>query len=76
MIKSNLEQVLKKNGRSAYWLSKQLGIKPQSIYPYVHGTDVPSLMRALQMAKHLDCKVDDLFELVDDNEEQTKNRLI
>lgn len=60
---SRVEQVLEEKGKTAYWLAKQMGISPQMVYMYIRLEKTPSLKRALQMAKILECKVDDLFEL-------------
>lgn len=62
---AGLECQLKKMRQARGWtqsrLAELVGIKRQAIYDIESGRYVPNTAVALQLAKHLDCKVEDLF---------------
>ncbi|SHE65919.1 putative transcriptional regulator [Seinonella peptonophila] len=67
-IKSKLESVLREhkeagNKISKGWLASELGVSRQSITNYIDGKYYPTLDKALLMARLLDRKVEDIFEL-------------
>ena len=46
--------------------AKVLDVPPQTLSGWVTGNNKPSLEQAFKIAKHLNCKVDDLWEYKED----------
>lgn len=73
-IKSRIERVLLEhkeagNKISREWLATQLGVSRQTISNYISGRYLPTLDKALKLAKLLDRSVEDLYELVESSVE-------
>jgi putative transcriptional regulator len=81
MIRFKLNEVLNEKDKSMYWLSKETGIRPNTIGQWVNNEqlrfeldeqgktkDVKSISVDVlnKICKALDCKVEDLIEYVDD----------
>ena len=60
---NNLEQYRKSSGLTQQELSFAAQVSRKSINAIENGVYVPSTVLALKIAKTLDCKVEDLFEL-------------
>ena len=60
---NNLEQMRKSAGMTQQELSENADVSRKSINAIENGVYVPSTVLALRIAKTLQCKVEDLFEL-------------
>ncbi|MNM07374.1 hypothetical protein D3C81_174160 [compost metagenome] len=62
-VRCRIPKFLKRLNKNQQWLADQTGISKQRISEYVNLRDVNITMkRAVLIAYHLDCLVDDLFE--------------
>ena len=57
----NVKSIRKARGLSQSQLAKLAGVQRQAIYDLESGRYMPNTSVALRLAKHLDCKVEDLF---------------
>lgn len=72
MIKFKLTEVLEKQGKSMYWLSKESGVRPNTISQWVNNDDLPnedkvksiSVDTLIKICRTLNCQISDLFEVV------------
>lgn len=66
MLINKLDELLKKNNKSAYWLIKQTGIRPNTIYSLVdkEAKEI-SFINLERICLALDCNSNDLFEIID-----------
>ena len=62
---NNLEELRRKAGLTQQELSEAAEVSRKSINAIENGIYVPSTVLALKIAKTLNCKVEDLFELPD-----------
>lgn len=62
-LKNNLEEHRKSSGLTQQELSVAAEVSRKSINAIENGIYIPSTVLALKIAKTLDCKVEDLFEL-------------
>ena len=62
-VENNLIYYRQKRGLSAFELSKKIEVSRQTIYAMEAGTYVPNTAIALKLARVLDVKVEDLFQL-------------
>ena len=62
-LNNNLEEVRKSAGITQLQLSERADVSRKSINAIENGIYVPSTVLALKIAKTLDCKVEDLFNL-------------
>lgn len=76
-LRSRLNEVIKTKGYQKKWLAEQVGVsKTQFAHWCTNDKEkgyiraVPSVLNAMALARILDSKVEELFELV--QEEQTK----
>ncbi len=60
---NNLEELRRKAGLTQQELSEAAEVSRKSINAIENGIYVPSTVLALKIAKTLNCKVEDLFEL-------------
>lgn len=59
---SQIQNELKKQGKSVYWLSKQTGISDNTLYSYKNeGREIP-FIKACKIADALGVSLDDLRE--------------
>lgn len=66
----NLKSVRRAKGFSQSELARLAGVKRQAIYDMESGRYVPNTAVALRLAKHLGCKVEDLFSVEEEDIEQ------
>ena len=66
----NLKSIRKAKGLSQSQLGELVGVKRQAIYDMESGRYVPNTAVALRLAKHLGCKVEDLFAVVEGDIDQ------
>ena len=62
-LNNNLEELRKSAGMTQLELSESADVSRKSINAIENGIYVPSTVLALKIAKTLDCKVEDLFNL-------------
>lgn len=60
---SNLKAVRKARGLSQNELAERVGVKRQAVYDMETGRYMPNTSLALRLARHLSCRVEDLFAL-------------
>lgn len=68
MVKFNIENLLKKNGKSKYWLCKNMNITSRNLNRIIYG-ETPSIsFKYLEdMCKFLDCELSDLISIEQDD---------
>ena len=62
-LNNNLEEIRKSAGMTQLELSESADVSRKSINAIENGIYVPSTVLALKIAKTLECKVEDLFNL-------------
>lgn len=62
-VRTNLAQYRLQRGFSAIELAKKIGVSRQTIYAMETGTYVPNTLLALKLARVLEVKVEDLFQI-------------
>ena len=72
-LKSNLNSVISKTGLKKKHLADKVGVSNTTFAQWCNNDietgyikAVPSVLNAMVLAKELDCKIEDLFELVED----------
>ena len=69
MIKLNVLELLEKQGKSRYWLYKQLGMCYQNFKRMVNNETKSIRYEIIEkMCKILDCTPNELFKIADKNE--------
>jgi len=69
-INCRLKSVRQSKGLSQIQLAGLVGVKRQAIYDIESGKYIPNTALALNMAKHLSCRVEDLFSKESEEDEQ------
>ena len=65
-IKNNIQQLLDKKGKSAYWLSQRAGISLPTVYSLTkNNTESIKFDIMANIAIALECSFDDMFTLVE-----------
>lgn len=65
MIKINIEELLKKNHKTKYWLCKQMNITSRNINRIIRGeTDSISFKYIEEFCKYLNCNPGDLISVI------------
>ena len=68
MVKSNIENLLKKNGKSKYWLCKNMNITSRNLNRIIYGETTSISFKYLEdMCKFLDCELSDLISIEQDD---------
>ena len=68
MVKFNIENLLKKNGKSKYWLCKNLHITSRNLNRIIYGETTSISFKYLEdMCKFLDCELSDLISIEQDD---------
>ena len=62
-LKNNLEKLRRSAGLTRQELSENADVSRKSINAVENGIYIPSITLALKIARTLNCKVEDLFEL-------------
>lgn len=66
MLRLRVNEILKEQNRTAYWLAKQTGISPNNIGKICNGeTNTVRFDTIEKICKSLNCSVNDLFETDD-----------
>lgn len=64
MVKVNIEELLKKKGKSKYWLCNQMNITSRNLNKIILGlTKSISFKYVEEFCKYLDCTPNDLFTI-------------
>lgn len=66
MVKFNIENLLKKNGKSKYWLCKNMNITSRNLNRIIYG-ETTSIKYLEDMCKFLDCELSDLISIEQDD---------
>lgn len=68
MVKFNIENLLKKNGKSKYWLCKNMNITSRNLNRIIYGETTSISFKYLEdMCKSLDCELSDLISIEQDD---------
>lgn len=68
MLKFNIESLLKKNGKSKYWLCKNMNITSRNLNRIIYGETTSISFKYLEdMCKFLNCDLSDLISIDQDN---------
>lgn len=68
MVKFNIENLLKKNGKSKYWLCKNMNIISRNLNRIIYGETTSISFKYLEdMCKFLDCELSDLISIEQDD---------
>ena len=68
MVKFNIESLLKKNGKSKYWLCKNMNITSRNLNRIIYGETTSISFKYLEdMCKLLNCDLSDLISIDQDN---------
>ena len=68
MVKFNIENLLKKNGKSKYWLCKNMNITSRNLNRIIYGETTSISFKYLEdMCKFLDCELSDLISIEQDD---------
>ncbi|HET9941944.1 MAG TPA: substrate-binding domain-containing protein [Terriglobia bacterium] len=70
-VQNNLAIIRKRRGIGASELARKVGVTRQTIYAIEAGTYVPNTEVTLQLARHLEVNVEELFSLQKDQQEET-----
>ena len=62
-LKNNLEKLRRSAGLTQQELSENAGVSRKALMTVENGIYIPSTTLALKIARTLNCKVEDLFEL-------------
>jgi len=62
-MKCNIENIIVGKGLKKGYIAKELGISSQQLRRWIIGNYYPPADKLFKLAKLLDCKVDDLYEL-------------
>ena len=68
MVNFNIENLLKKNGKSKYWLCKNMNITSRNLNRIIYGETTSISFKYLEdMCKFLDCELSDLISIEQDD---------
>lgn len=65
-MKSNIGELIDLKGLKRKWIAEQLGVSAKQVSNWVTGYSFPTVDKAFKLAKLLNVKVDELYELNDD----------
>ena len=73
MLKFNIESLLKKNGKSKYWLCKNMNITSRNLNRIIYGETTSISFKYLEdMCKFLNCNLSDLISIEQDDDLNNK----
>ncbi|MGD7051402.1 helix-turn-helix domain-containing protein [Sutcliffiella horikoshii] len=64
MLKSNIGTLVEEAGLKDGYIAKKLNVTKRSVYNWRKGLSYPNFEKAFELASLLDCKVDDLAEIL------------
>lgn len=68
MIRPNIEELIRKSGYRKDFLAEKLNVSTRQLRKYETGDSLIPIDKAYKLADLLECKVDDLYERVEENE--------
>jgi putative transcriptional regulator len=68
MLKTNIGDIIKKSKFNRQYIMKELEVSANTLSNWSTGKSIPSLDKAFKLAELLNCKVDDLYEKIEENE--------
>lgn len=69
MISFNIEKLLKKEGKTKYWLCKNMNITTRNLNRIINGKTTSISFKYLEdLCNFLDCKIEDLISVEIDND--------
>lgn len=73
IVKFNIESLLKKNGKSKYWLCKNMNITSRNLNRIIYGETTSISFKYLEdMCKFLNCNLSDLISIEQDDDLNNK----
>ena len=76
MVNFNIENLLKKQGKSKYWLCKNMNITYKNLNRIIKGnTSSISFKYIEDMCKYLDCEIGELMYVENDELENSQKRI-
>ena len=70
MVKVNIDYLLKRKGKSKYWLCNQMNITSRNLNRIIMGLTKSISFRYIEeFCKYLDCTPNELFTIEESNEE-------
>lgn len=68
MLSFNIEELLKKKNKSKYWLCQNMNVTSRNLNRVIHGETTSISFKYLEdLCKFLDCDLDDLINIEEDN---------
>ena len=68
MIKINIEELLKKNNKSKYWLCQRMGLTSRNLNRIIRGETISISFKYLEeFCKYLNCTPNELITVINDN---------
>lgn len=64
-MNNNINVWIAKSRMSKKEVAMKLGVSQIALSRWINGHSMPSLLKAMKLARILDCKVDDLYKLED-----------
>lgn len=72
MIKLNITELLKKNGKTKYWLCQRMNITSRNLNRIINGyTTSISFKYIEEFCKYLNCSPGELIEIINEKKELT-----
>lgn len=69
MVKFNIEELLKKNNKSKYWLCQKMAITSRNMNRLIRGeTKSISFKYIEEFCKYLNCDIEELITIIDDKQ--------
>lgn len=65
-MKNNLRMLIDGHGIKRKWIAEQLGVSSKQVGNWISGFSYPTVDKAFRLAKLLGVKVDDLYEVEDE----------
>lgn len=66
MVKNKLREILEEKGLKQTWLAQKIGIDRSTLSTVIANKKGTNLETAMRIAKTLNLKMEDIFELIDD----------
>lgn len=66
-LKSNIGEQIKVSGYKNTFIADQLDVNINTLSRWIHGKSMPSVVKLFELAKLLNCKVDDLYYWSDED---------
>lgn len=70
MLKSKIGEHIERSGYRRDYIAKQIGVSYRQLAKYISGDSYPTVQKLFQLAELLRCKVDDLYEKLEDDKHE------